>query len=191
MSASASASPLPHESAYARPVLMPSHPLRLQSGWVRPHRVVLFDTIGDGIHACTWCGRKIAWRAPYLPVDRVPFAEQPGELTVDHENGNPRDNRAENLLASCRSCNSARQRAGNPAVFGLRTRKVLGANKVETVRRKRQEQLMQLLDPSNDFITDLNHQLQHTDDPPPTDHPPPKPTDNGKTINLERVMCLS
>ena len=186
-----SASPFPPESAYAAPILRPRHPLRFENGWVRPHRVVLFDKIGDGIHACTWCGRKIAWRAHYLPVDRVPFAEQPGELTVDHENADTLDNRPENLVPACRRCNSARQRAGNPAVFGLRTPKVLCANRVETVRRKRQEHLMQLLDPSNDFITDLHEPSDSTNDLPQPKHPPPEPTDNGKTIDLERVMCLS
>ena len=76
------------------------HPLADKSGRVYEHRQVLYDLIGDGPHACHWCGRKVAWR------------RQQGctRLVVDHLNDDRLDNQPENLTPSCVRCNSERAR---------------------------------------------------------------------------------
>lgn len=72
---------------------------------VRTHRLVLWDKIGPGPHPCHWCGRELVWR--------------PGEhaggntLTVDHVNGDPKDNTPSNLVAACQACNVTRTRQRN------------------------------------------------------------------------------
>lgn len=72
------------------------HPLRLlwgASSYV--HRVVLFDKIGYGPHLCFWCGRVLSWGGT-----------EAYSLHTDHMNGNKRDNRPQNLVPSCKSCNA-------------------------------------------------------------------------------------
>lgn len=77
---------------------LPRHPLANKSGQVYTHRLVLFNEIGPGPHACHWCGTYIDW----LPKGH------PRELQPDHLNNDGGDNRPENLVPSCRPCNISR-----------------------------------------------------------------------------------
>lgn len=74
------------------------HPLDTACGRVYEHRVVLFDAIGEGPHACHWCGIEVHW----FPSDGDK------ELQPDHLNSIRDDNRPENLVPSCRGCNTTR-----------------------------------------------------------------------------------
>lgn len=76
----------------------PDHPLAMANGYVYEHRAVLYDSIGLGPHPCHWCGGEVAW------VGKC----QPGELQPDHLNNDGADNRPENLVPSCRACNTTR-----------------------------------------------------------------------------------
>lgn len=81
-----------------RSIMAPTHPLAPPSGRVYVHRIVLFDSIGPGPHACRWCGVEVDWK---------PRGED-GALVADHLNGVKDDNRPENLVPSCVSCNNTR-----------------------------------------------------------------------------------
>ena len=74
------------------------HPLADKYGRAYAHRVTLYDMIGPGEHRCHWCSALVKW-AP---------KGTPGELHPDHINGDGGDNRPENLVPSCRGCNTAR-----------------------------------------------------------------------------------
>lgn len=76
----------------------PRHPLAHANGKVYVHRMVLFDELGPGPHACHWCGAEVDW----LPKG------DPRELQPDHLNNDGSDNRLENLVPACRACNSQR-----------------------------------------------------------------------------------
>lgn len=76
----------------------PRHPLAGKHGNVYVHRMVLFDAIGYGPHACHWCGTEVDWKPKGTP----------GELQPDHLNNQGDDNRLENLAPSCRACNAGR-----------------------------------------------------------------------------------
>lgn len=76
------------------------HPVEGGGSVAYEHRVVLFDEIGPGVHACRWCGREVDWAKSY-PTD-------PAGLVVDHLNGVKTDNRPDNLAPSCGRCNLAR-----------------------------------------------------------------------------------
>jgi hypothetical protein len=56
------------------------------------HRVVFFDAHGGGDHICHWCDAVISFE----------------KMHVDHVNAVKNDNRLENLVAACPSCNKAR-----------------------------------------------------------------------------------
>lgn len=81
-----------------RTVAAKGHPLAMANGRAYEHRVVLYDKIGAGPHACHWCGTEVEWVGK----------GQPKELQPDHLNDDGGDNRPENLVPSCRSCNTAR-----------------------------------------------------------------------------------
>ena len=72
----------------------PDHPLaRDGRNRVYEHRVVLYDALGPGPHACFWCDMPLGgW----------------DEIVADHLNEQKDDNRPENLVVSCNSCNRAR-----------------------------------------------------------------------------------
>lgn len=76
----------------------PNHPLAGANGRVYEHRAVLFDDIGYGPHECHWCGTEVDW----LPKG------DPRELQPDHLNNDGADNRLDNLVPACRSCNTKR-----------------------------------------------------------------------------------
>lgn len=76
----------------------PDHPLASAHGKVYTHRLVLFDAIGPGPHACHWCETEVDW----LPKG------DPRSLQPDHLNGDGSDNRIANLVPSCPSCNTTR-----------------------------------------------------------------------------------
>jgi hypothetical protein len=77
------------------------HPLCPPSGRVPEHRILLWDKIGPGSHPCHWCSISVEWSTRRT-------AE--GCLTVDHVDGDPRNNAPENLVPSCHSCNVTRAR---------------------------------------------------------------------------------
>lgn len=78
-----------------------THPLA-HRGTVLEHRQALYDVIGPGTHPCHWCKTPVDWDKG----NRI------GGLHVDHLNNDHQDNRLENLVPSCLSCNWQRQ---NPA----------------------------------------------------------------------------
>lgn len=81
-----------------RTVAAKGHPLAMANGRAYEHRVVLYDAIGAGPHACHWCGDMVEW------VGKC----QPHELQPDHLNDDGADNRPENLVPACRTCNTTR-----------------------------------------------------------------------------------
>lgn len=102
-----------------------SHPLAQVNGWVYEHRVVAFSTFGPGVQECGWCGIALEWGR---------------DLHVDHLNHDRADNVPENLLVSCRPCNTARKKDGDPARWAriLAERLVLRAHCAEVERREAQ-----------------------------------------------------
>lgn len=80
------------ENGY-RAYYKPNHPLAESGGKVFEHRMVLYASIGAGKHPCNWCDRILQWGA---------------DLVVDHINFKKLDNRIENLVPSCLSCNTLR-----------------------------------------------------------------------------------
>lgn len=90
-------SPPPRVTRYLT-VKLPGHPLATTKRQVvYVHRVVLYDTIGPGVHLCTWCKRELEWNARGLRC-----------LVVDHLDGDTWNNKPENLVPACRTCNCLR-----------------------------------------------------------------------------------
>lgn len=81
---------------------VPMHPLAGSNGKAYEHRVILFDSIGAGVHSCHWCGTQLEWLLPKGSARN---------LLVDHVNEDKGDNRITNLVPCCGSCNSARSMA--------------------------------------------------------------------------------
>lgn len=72
----------------------PGHPLATKGQPYRiyEHRAVYYEHHGGGPFLCFHCGVEVNW----------------GTMHVDHLNGKRDDNRIENLVASCPTCNQAR-----------------------------------------------------------------------------------
>ena len=71
------------------------HPLASCGHYGYEHRLVYHHHRGSGPFSCHWCGNPdLTWKT----------------LHIDHLNDNKRDNRIENLVASCPVCNQARGR---------------------------------------------------------------------------------
>jgi hypothetical protein len=79
----------------------PAHPLANAHGWQFEHRIVLYDNIGPGTHACHWCKRPVSWALHY---------NGDGGLGVDHVDRVRTNNSIANLVPCCRSCNCKRRR---------------------------------------------------------------------------------
>ena len=77
----------------------PTHPLVGKSGTLGEHRIVLYEMIGAGPHACYWCGAVVRWNAGRGHKEM---------LVVDHLNEVKSDNQPSNLVPSCNDCNRAR-----------------------------------------------------------------------------------
>lgn len=77
----------------------PKHPLASKQGKVYVHRKVLYEMIGDGPHACHWCGVTVNWSL----VIGLPDCLQVDHLDEDKGNNNP-----DNLVPSCGQCNTTR-----------------------------------------------------------------------------------
>lgn len=76
----------------------PNHPMAGKHGTAYEHRVVLYDTIGDGPHHCHWCNTEIEWGPRSLP----------NSIQVDHLDGDGANNNPDNLVPACKPCNSGR-----------------------------------------------------------------------------------
>lgn len=72
----------------------PDHPLTLRHSGAHEymHRVVFYDYHGKGPFNCNWCGKQVTW----------------DDMHVDHLNSVRDDNRIDNLVASCPTCNQWR-----------------------------------------------------------------------------------
>ncbi len=81
-------------------VKRPGHPLASEKGWVREHRVVLYETIGPGEHPCHWCGVQVSFSKPY--------PQHLDGLVVDHLDEDTSNNDPANLVPSCAVCNLGR-----------------------------------------------------------------------------------
>ena len=90
-----------------RTVPAKGHPLAHANGRAYEHRVVLYDLIGPGTHECFWCGVMVEWGPK----------GSPDELQPDHLNNDGGDNRPENLVPSCRRCNTTRAIQGRSDVL--------------------------------------------------------------------------
>lgn len=84
-------------------IVHPKHPLASPTGVVLEHRAVLYDYIGPGAHNCYHCGTLVIWGGMKLVVDHLDF--------------NKTNNRIENLVPSCCSCNTKRSKRKNKALF--------------------------------------------------------------------------
>lgn len=88
-----------HSDGYVLEYL-PNHELWPEThGRLYQHRRVFFDHHGRGPFNCHWCGMQVTWSG----------------MHVDHVNAVRDDNRIENLVPSCPSCNPSRGAANNRA----------------------------------------------------------------------------
>lgn len=71
--------------------LKADHALGKAGQSVPEHRMILWEKIGPGEHPCHHCGAPVRW--------------EDGTLHSDHLNRDPKDNRRENLVPSCQTCN--------------------------------------------------------------------------------------
>jgi hypothetical protein len=76
------------------------HRVASASGWVRTHRLLLFNKLGPGEHPCYHCGMLVSWDKTY--------PEHADALVVDHLDENTSNNSLDNIVPSCNVCNVTR-----------------------------------------------------------------------------------
>lgn len=105
-------------------VKRPNHPLASKAGWVYEHRQVVYELAGPGPQACFWCGTALEWGRS-LHIDHL-----------DHQRDN---NDPDNLVISCRPCNTSRKEGDTVGRWAelMAQRQVLEAHadEVEELRR--------------------------------------------------------
>lgn len=74
------------------------HPIAQKDGKVYEHRFNLYQKIGGGNHKCHHCGNLLTWGI---------------DLLVDHIDSDKWNNCTNNLVPSCKGCNSFRNRWPN------------------------------------------------------------------------------
>lgn len=85
------------------------HPLATSGGCLLEHRKVLYEKIGPGPHPCYWLNRygcdnsQLAWGGL-------------SGIVVDHLDDDGLNNDPDNLVPSCRGCNTRR---GSKALLGI------------------------------------------------------------------------
>lgn len=83
--------------------IAPTHPLAPPGGYISEARIVLYAKIGSGPHPCHWCSRAVDWTVGQRGNLR-------DALVADHVNSDPLDDRPENLVPACGTCNGERAR---------------------------------------------------------------------------------
>lgn len=75
-------------------VWAPGHQLETRCGHGRvfEHRIVYHQHHGNGPFSCHWCGKRVVWST----------------MHVDHLDDDPKNNKIDNLVASCPRCNQKR-----------------------------------------------------------------------------------
>ena len=84
-------------------------------GHAYEHRVVAYEARSGASPECFWCGKALAW----------------SDVSVDHLNEVKDDNRPENLVTACNTCNRVRG-AIVPFLRGMRCEAV--SPFIETIR---------------------------------------------------------
>jgi len=89
----------PHEpyitkAGYVR-IASKDHPLG-NGSYVSVHRMVFYDSVDGACPPCHWCGMDLDWKS----------------MHVDHLDGVKDNNCVDNLVPSCRRCNTKRGREG-------------------------------------------------------------------------------
>lgn len=79
------------------------HPLSPPGGRIPVARIVLYDHIGPGPHACHWCKAIVNWLHGLAT----------GCLVVDHLDFDNNNDAIENLVPSCLACNGHRRKSGD------------------------------------------------------------------------------
>jgi hypothetical protein len=106
------------------------HAVAASNGSALEHRVVLFDALGEGPHACHWCGRPLNW-----------LKGSAAGLQVDHVDGDRQNNSLENLVPACIGCNSRRSwksrhlKVFAPVLIDAVEQQVPDADKVKAIIR--------------------------------------------------------
>lgn len=101
----------------------PGHPLADPQGYIYEHRAVAYRVAGPGPQPCFWCGVQLVW-------DR--------NLHIDHLDHNRGNNDPDNLVISCRRCNTSRKENDKQGRWAqlMAERRVLAdhADEVEAIR---------------------------------------------------------